>query len=207
MPRGTWVEHLNTWLATIELVDELGDRVHITPHQFRHTLGTRLINNDVPQHVVQKLLDHMSPAMTAVYARLHDKTVREKWEKAVTVNSQGEIVRVTESDPLSNAAWTRISLGRAKQTLPNGYCGLPLIRNCEHANPCLTCPMFLTAPEFLPHHREQRGRTLKIIETAKAAGHIRIAEKNTKILDNLDNHLRELRRRRSRLRRKDHPTR
>jgi integrase len=30
----------------------------VTGHQFRHTLGTRLINSGVPQHVVQKLLGH-----------------------------------------------------------------------------------------------------------------------------------------------------
>jgi hypothetical protein len=54
--------------------------VHLTPHQWRHTLGTRLINRDVPQHVVQKILDHDSPAMTAHYARLSDKTVRDHWE-------------------------------------------------------------------------------------------------------------------------------
>ena len=46
--------------------------------------------------------------------------------------------------------------------------------------------MFLTTPEFLTQHREQRGRTLTIIESARVAGHDRIAEKNTTILDNLD---------------------
>jgi site-specific recombinase XerD len=187
VPRKTWVGHLTAWLADVDVVDEHGHRVHVTPHQFRHTLGTRLINADVPQHVVQELMDHMSAAMTAVYARLHATTIREHWERAVvTVNAQGEIVQLDQSDPLSNAAWTRISLGRAKQTLPNGYCGLPLVRDCEHANPCLTCPMFLTTPEFLPQHREQRVRTLTIIDTARTAGHDRIAEKNTTILNNLD---------------------
>jgi hypothetical protein len=39
-------------------------------------------NRDVPQHVVQKILDHDSAQMTAHYARLSDKTVREHWEKA-----------------------------------------------------------------------------------------------------------------------------
>jgi integrase len=76
MPRKTWVGHLTAWLADIELVDEHGHRVHVTPHQFRHTLGTRLINANVPQHIVQELLDHMSLAMTGVYARAaarHDR--------------------------------------------------------------------------------------------------------------------------------------
>jgi integrase len=35
--------------------DENRKRVHLTPHQWRHTLGTTLINRDVPQQVVQKL--------------------------------------------------------------------------------------------------------------------------------------------------------
>ena len=31
------------------------------------------------------------------------------------------------------------NLARAKQTLPNGYCGLPLQQTCPHPNACLTC--------------------------------------------------------------------
>ena len=38
--------------------DEHGRPVHLTPHQWRHTFGTRLINRDVPQEVVRVLLDH-----------------------------------------------------------------------------------------------------------------------------------------------------
>ena len=26
---------------------------------------------------------------------------------------------------------------------------------------CLTCPVFITTPEFLPQHREQREQTLR----------------------------------------------
>ena len=57
-------------------------RVHLTPHQWRHTLGTRLINRDVPQEIVRRILDHDSPQMTSHYARLHDDTVRRHWEAA-----------------------------------------------------------------------------------------------------------------------------
>lgn len=47
---------LRRWQAEIDLHDEGGQPVRVTPHQFRHTLGTRMINQGVPQHVVQKLL-------------------------------------------------------------------------------------------------------------------------------------------------------
>ena len=60
--------------------DEAGRPYRATAHQFRHTLGTRLINSGVPQHVVQRLLGHATPQMTARYARIHDATVRAAFE-------------------------------------------------------------------------------------------------------------------------------
>lgn len=46
---------LTTWLQQCGTRDELGRPVHITPHHFRHTLGIRLINKDVPQEVVRQI--------------------------------------------------------------------------------------------------------------------------------------------------------
>lgn len=40
---------LNSWLATCQISDEHGDPVQLTLHQWRHTLGTRMINRDVPK--------------------------------------------------------------------------------------------------------------------------------------------------------------
>lgn len=74
----------------------------------------------------------------------------------------------------------------ATQTLPNGYCGLPVQKSCPHANACLTCPVFITGPEFLPELREHRGRTLTLIDKAEADGHTRVARMNTEVLTNLD---------------------
>ncbi len=61
-------------------------------HQFRHTVGTRLINAGVPQHVIQKLLGHASPRMTARYAQIHDHTVRDAFERYCRqrVNTDGD---------------------------------------------------------------------------------------------------------------------
>jgi integrase len=65
----TYRNALSRWLEDCDIRDEHGRPVHLTPHQWRHTLGTVLINRDVPQHVVQKILDHDSPHMTAHYAK------------------------------------------------------------------------------------------------------------------------------------------
>ena len=177
---------LYRWLERCDVRDEHRRPVHLTPHQWRHTLGTVLINRDVPQHVVQKILDHDSPLMTAHYARLSDKTVREHWEKASKVNAQGQPVQISPDGPLGEAAWSKQRLSRATQALPNGYCELPMVRVCPHANSCLTCPMFVTTAEFLPQHHAQRQQTLQIITAAEANGQARVAEMNKQVAGNLD---------------------
>ena len=182
----TYRKALYRWLADCDIRDEHGQPVHLTPHQWRHTLGTVLINRDVPQHVVQKILDHDSPAMTAHYARLSDKTVREHWERARKVNAEGQPVQIRADGPLGDAAWAKQHLSRATQALPNGYCQLPLVKTCPHANSCLTCPMFVTTAEFLPQHHAQRQVTVQIISAAEASGQARVAEMNRQVAGNLD---------------------
>ena len=49
----------------------------------------------------------------------------------------------------------------------------------------LTCPVFITTPEFLPQHREQLELTRGIIERAQQRGQLRLVEMNTRTADNL----------------------
>ncbi|MFG1703769.1 tyrosine-type recombinase/integrase [Nonomuraea sp. M3C6] len=182
----TYRAALNRWLTCCDVRDERGRPFHLTPHQWRHTLATRLINRDVPQEVVRRILDHDSPQMTAHYARLHDTTIREHWEKARKVGITGKTVTLDPDGPLAEAAWAKQRLSRATQALPNGYCGLPVQQSCPHANACLTCPMFLTTAEFLPQHRRQRTELLQIVSAAEARGQQRLAEMNRTVVTNLD---------------------
>ena len=129
---------LNRWLVLCDIRDEHGDPVHLTPHQWRHTFASRLINRDVPQEVIRVLLDHESTEMTAHYARITDQTVRRQWEKATKVNVQGERVVIDPDGPLAQAQWAKTRYGIATQTLPHGYCGLPVQQSCPHANALLT---------------------------------------------------------------------
>ena len=179
-------DELAIWLDRVQLTDVNGTPIKITCHQFRHTLGTRLINANVPQHVVQQLLDHMSPDMTGVYARLHNQTVRKHWENALKVNADGDPVALPAGHPLATAQWMRLSMVRAKVTLPNGYRGAPIQTDCEYANPCLDCQFFITTPDFLGQHKRQRNETEQIITAATHTGLTRVAEKNTRTLGKLD---------------------
>jgi integrase len=183
---------MNRWLQTCDVRDEHGRPVHLTPHQWRHTFATRLINRDVPQEVIRVLLDHESTQMTAHYAKITDQTVRRRWEQATKVNIKGERVTLDPDGPLAQAQWAKTRYGMATQTLPNGYCGLPVQKSCPHANACLTCPVFITGPEFLPELREQRRRTLTLIDVSEGNGQARVAEMNKQVLTNLDRMITEV---------------
>ena len=189
---GSYRRMLGRWLATCEIRDEHGRPVHLTPHQWRHTFACRLINRDVPQEVVRVLLDHDSHRMTSHYAKITDQTVRRHWEQATKVNINGERVTLDPDGPLGQAQWAKTRYGMATQTLSNGYCGLPIQKSCPHANACLTCPVFLSGPEFLPELREQRHRTLTLIEAATGKGQTRVAEMNQQVLTNLDKMIGEI---------------
>jgi hypothetical protein len=178
--RGQLIE----WLHASDIRDELGRPVHVTPHQWRHTFGTRLINSQVPQETVRRLLDHSSHQMTAHYARLSDQTIREQWERARKVGISGAELPA-ETGPLAEAAWMKNNLARAKMALPNGYCALPLQQRCEYANACLTCPVFVTTAEFLPQHRRQLAQTRVLIDQAEQRGQQRLAEMNRIVEKNL----------------------
>jgi hypothetical protein len=118
--------------------------------------------------------------------RLHNRTVRAHWEKAVKVNADGQAATIAADHPLADAAWMRLSMVRAKVTLPNGYCGAPVQTDCEYANPCLDCRFFITTADFLDQHRRHRDETIKLIDGAQRSGLARIAERNRRTLGKLD---------------------
>jgi integrase len=185
----TWATlqaRLERWLLDCEIRDTTGQPVRVTAHQFRHTLGTRMINNDVSLPAIQRMLDHDSPEMTLRYARIKDQTLRREWERyQQRITIQGDVIHLDPKGPLSDAAWAKENLARAKQTLPNGYCGLPLQQTCPHPNACLTCDSFLTTVEFLPAHREQLARTNELIATATSSGAQRLLAMNEPVRLNL----------------------
>jgi site-specific recombinase XerD len=182
---GTLNHRLRAWTRELDLRDSNGAPVEVTPHRLRHTLATRMVNQGIPQIVVQQMLDHDSPRMTNVYARLHDQTLREHFDRFhQRINIRGELVETPEG-PLADAVWAKENLARAKQSLPNGFCGLPLQQSCPHPNACLSCDHFLTSPEFLPVHREQLERTRTLLGEARERGQQRLVEMNEPVEVNL----------------------
>lgn len=178
--------HFKCWLRLINIVDDQGQPIDVTWHQFRHTLGTEMVNEGVDLYIIQRLLDHDSADMTQHYARVHDTTLRREfdaYQERVRIN--GDVVTAGSDEQMSQAEWVKERLGRKKLALPNGFCGRPLQQSCPHPNACLTCPDFLTTVEFLPLHQRQLKETEALITSSTEAGRDRVAESNREVRRNL----------------------
>ncbi|MGZ6638878.1 MAG: tyrosine-type recombinase/integrase [Solirubrobacteraceae bacterium] len=168
--------------------------LNIYPHLFRHHLGTSMVNENIPLTVIQDVLDHGSIEMTARYARMREETVKQavkRWHERV--NIRGERIALPTDGPMEQAAWMKERIARAKQALPNGYCGLPLVQSCPHPNACLSCESFLTDGSFRAVHEQQQAETGRLLEKARKNNSVRLIEvlerdeqSLTRILEGLD---------------------
>jgi len=64
MTSGTYRDALYRWLERCDIRDEHGEPVHLTPHQWRHTLGTRLkVSRIASDASFGSLREHALPAV------------------------------------------------------------------------------------------------------------------------------------------------
>lgn len=184
----SFTHYLKTLAQDYQIRDHSGEIWNFQTHQFRHTVATQWINLGIPQHIVQRLLRHKSPEMTAVYAHIHDDTLRKSFDFVLEkiVNVAGEVVQSTnpQLDSDEQLGWLRKNMNA--QALPNGYCARPLVKGaCPHANACLTCSDFRTTQEFLDVHRAELERTETIMQKATDNGWQRQVETNQQVATNL----------------------
>lgn len=189
MNPSAFTDYLKRLITTNNICDASGKSWTLTAHQFRHSVGTRMINNGVPQHIIQRYLGHESPNMTATYAHLFDSTLKKEIAKyqGRTVNISGQVLSAENPElETSDLQWFKRNV--QAQALPNGSCARPIIKGaCPHANACLTCGDFRTTLEFLDQHKEQLEQTEKIIEKATANNWQRQLEMNEQVKTNLEN--------------------
>lgn len=194
-PRGkvfkqsTFTQRINYLAYKHEIRDANGKLFRFQSHQFRHTVGTRMINLGVPHHFIQRYLGHLGPEMTSRYAHIHDATMKEKLSDYL----QGTLVDVTgktvaESGPLDTGDLQWFTRNVLAQALTNGYCAIPIIAGpCPHPNACLNCAHFRTDITFLDVHKTELRETERVIAKATANGWVRQVEMNERKRNNLVN--------------------
>jgi integrase len=193
--RMTFANRLNRWALEKNIRDRHGRLYHLQSHQFRHSVGMRLINDDVPLEVIRRLFGHHTMRMTQVYARMRAAKVRESLERAAlsrkTVNAAGQVVKgdASANDPEVQL----VRKGIRGQTLPIGGCGrLVVLGECNYANKCVTCPMWLTSTDDLPALKSFHERAVRLRQRAQDVGNQVVVQQQTHIITNLTVRLKSL---------------
>ncbi|MEC4819611.1 MAG: tyrosine-type recombinase/integrase, partial [Scytonema sp. PMC 1069.18] len=172
--------------------DSNGKRWVFTSHQCRHTVATNMINDGVPQHIIQKFLGHESPTMTNAYAHIFDETLRkeiEKYHESRVVNFQGETTELDETVLSSNDDLEWFKKNVQARALEHGYCARPkVLGDCDIPgfDGCYNCPHWRTNKSFLPILKDTLERTNNVLEKAQNCGWQLQVHKNTPIKDNLE---------------------
>jgi len=193
--RLTFANRLNRWALEKNIRDRQGRLYRLQSHQFRHTVGMRLINDDVPLEVIRRLFGHHTMRMTQVYARMRAAKVREALERAAlsrkTVNAAGQVVK---GDARANDPEVQlVRKGVRGQTLPIGGCGrLVVLGECNYANKCVTCPMWLTSTDDLPALKSFYERAVRLRQRAQEVGNQVVMQQQTHIVTNLTVRLKSL---------------
>lgn len=140
-----------------------GEDYKIDIHGYRHRLATEMHEHRIPAFIIQKTLHHESIEMTMAYIDILEEDIKKSYQNFY--NKNGEKL-------LPNAESERIILNYLDkalntQALPNGICTLPVkLKNCEHANACLTCPYFVTNEKHLDTLKCQLVETENILAVA-----------------------------------------
>jgi integrase len=163
-----------------------------TPHQLRHTYATALVNSGVSLQALMALLGHVSAAMSLRYGRLFDATVREEYERALTLAKQrlgpvlpGQRTPLPLADVTAGSRWQDTPL--IKSRLAGGYCLRTAAQGtCAYANICEHCPNFRNDPGFLPILAAQRADAQNLAADAHARGWTSEASRHRKLVEQLD---------------------
>jgi len=81
--RGQKINKKSVYNITVTLGRYIGLPRNLTPHIFRHTMATWLLNNGVDITSIAELLGHESIQTTEIYAKLMDDDLRLKYHKLI----------------------------------------------------------------------------------------------------------------------------
>lgn len=77
--RGGRLSRQNVWLIVQERAEKAGIGIEVSPHTFRHSFATHLLEGGADVRVVQELLGHSSVATTQLYTLLTADTLRDMY--------------------------------------------------------------------------------------------------------------------------------
>jgi integrase/recombinase XerD len=80
--RGTRISRQSAWQMVLDSAEAAGISEHVSPHVFRHSYATHLLDGGADIRVVQELLGHASVTTTQIYTLITIDKVRESYSMA-----------------------------------------------------------------------------------------------------------------------------
>mgnify|MGYP000527455974 FL=1 len=80
--RGTRISRQSAWQMVLDAAQAAGITDHVSPHVFRHSYATHLLDGGADIRVVQELLGHASVTTTQIYTLITIDKVRESYSMA-----------------------------------------------------------------------------------------------------------------------------
>jgi integrase/recombinase XerD len=80
--RGARISRQSAWQMVLEAAEAAGVTDHVSPHVFRHSYATHLLDGGADIRVVQELLGHASVTTTQIYTLITIDKVRESYSMA-----------------------------------------------------------------------------------------------------------------------------
>lgn len=145
------------FIKRFDIRDSNGDLAVITYHQFRHQIGTDLLNNGLSTFEVMQYLGHESMHSTRLYAKVRNDKLTKEYKKIGFIG----LVERKVDDIVDENGKKLDTEKRLMAQLPDGVCSKPInkkVVNCKKPNACLFCPKFITTPEFLEVHKDHLER-------------------------------------------------
>jgi integrase len=184
---------LRTACQQAGLVDAQGHAM-ITPHRFRHTVGTQLAERGAKLHTIMQILGHQSVSMALVYAQISDPEVLRDYQAvlgpgATLAGPAAEALR-SGTLPASTVEWLKTNFFKTELEL--GHClRLPAEGPCE-CDLYLTCVKFVTTPAYTPRLRHRYQVECTLAADAEARGWPREVERHRATVARLAQLLAEL---------------
>ncbi|MER6006754.1 tyrosine-type recombinase/integrase [Nonomuraea angiospora] len=168
-PRASYNQALAAFSDLAQITDSTGRRVHLShTHRFRHTRLTRLAELGLPIHVLQRYAGHASPTMSMHYLAHRDEHAEQAFVATRKFKADGTLIAFTREDHDGLHLFNR-----ADRFLPNGFCLLPPLQQCDKGNACLTCGVFVTDDSHIDSLQRQLAETNELIERTTAAFEVR----------------------------------
>lgn len=80
--RGLRISRQSVWQMVLDAAEAAGVSEHVSPHVFRHSYATHLLDGGADIRVVQELLGHASVTTTQIYTLITIDKVRESYSMA-----------------------------------------------------------------------------------------------------------------------------